>query len=83
MLLQLFREMDADDSGFLDQQEIAILADKLGLALTETELQAAMIAVRTACRLMQPQAPHVELQHFTSTARNCRWILAHRSVELT
>jgi hypothetical protein len=83
LLLQLFREMDADDSGFLDQQEIAILADKLGLALTETELQAAMIAVRTACRLMQPQAPHVELQNFTSTARNCRWILAHRSVKLT
>ena len=42
--------MDADDSGFLDQQKIAILADKLGLALTEMELQAAMIAVRTACQ---------------------------------
>ena len=41
-LWELFQEVDADGSGYVDQQEIAMMAKRLGAPLTKRELAEAM-----------------------------------------
>ena len=42
-LLQLFEEIDADESGLLDREEVAELAESLGAPLSTAELDDAML----------------------------------------
>ena len=45
-LREMFREIDADGSGYVDEVEVAALAKRLGAPLTKLELAAAMKEVR-------------------------------------
>ena len=45
-LRELFNEVDTDGSGFVDEDEIAAMAKRLGAPLTKRELAEAMKAVR-------------------------------------
>ena len=40
--MELFNEIDEDQSGFIDKDEVAVLAKHLGQELTEDEVDAAM-----------------------------------------
>ncbi len=42
-IVKLFKELDADASGFLNRDEVRLLATKLGSTLSDEELSAAMI----------------------------------------
>ena len=45
-LRDLFREIDVDGSGYVDEEEVAALAKRLGAPLTKRELAEAMKEVR-------------------------------------
>jgi Ca2+-binding EF-hand superfamily protein len=54
---KLFNEMDEDNSGFVDEEEVAALAKRLGAPLTKRELAEAMKEVKSKANGFVQQWP--------------------------
>ena len=54
---KLFNEMDEDNSGFVDEEEVAALAKRLGAPLTKRELAEAMQEVKSKANGFVQQWP--------------------------